>query len=109
MAKYRAPNLRDASSSLVTSTSLLFTTFGRCLSRAIPIWAFTAGTVVGVDHWTGLVEWLRARLLGPGRVDPTDVALLHMTDDPEEVCDIVTHGHAAQLAILESRHGPLTR
>ena len=37
------------------------------------------------------------------------LTVLHVTDDPDEVCDIVTRGHAAQLAILESRHGPMTR
>ena len=58
--------------------------------------------LVGADHWAGLVDWLRARLLAPGRVDPIDLALLHVTDDPDEVCDIVTRGHAAQLAALES-------
>lgn len=56
--------------------------------------------LVGVDHWTGLPDWLRGRLLDPGRVDAVDLALLHVTDDPGEVLEIVTRGHAAQLAAL---------
>ena len=56
--------------------------------------------LVGVDHWTGLLDWLRARLLEPGRVDAVDLALLHLTDDPRDVLEIVTRGHAAQLAAL---------
>lgn len=59
--------------------------------------------LVGTDHWGGLVDWLRVRLLAAGRVDPIDLALLHVTDDPDEVCRIVTTGHAAQLAKLQSR------
>lgn len=58
--------------------------------------------LVGTEHWSGLVDWLRARLLAAGRVDPIDVALLHVTDDPDEVCEIVTRGHAAQLETIES-------
>ena len=56
--------------------------------------------LVGRDHWSGLVSWVRERRLDHGRVDPIDVAMLHVTDDPAEVCEIVTVGHAAQLAAL---------
>ena len=59
--------------------------------------------LVGTEHWAGLVEWLRARLLARGRVDPVDLALLHVTDDPYEVCELVTSGHDAQLAALGMR------
>ena len=58
--------------------------------------------LVGTDHWSGLIDWLRTRLLVPGRVDPIDLTLLHVTDDADEVSEIVTRGHAAQLAIVES-------
>ena len=56
--------------------------------------------LVGTDHWGGLVEWLRARLVDFGRIAEHDLALLHVTDDPHTVVDIVTYGHAAQLAAL---------
>lgn len=57
--------------------------------------------LVGVDHWTGLVDWIRERLLSAGRVSGADVSFLHVTDDPAEVCRIVTVGHAAQLDALQ--------
>ena len=59
--------------------------------------------LVGTEHWDGLLDWLRARLLDRSRVGPGDLALLHLTDDPDEVCEIVTSGHAAQVAALARR------
>lgn len=44
MAKYRTPNLRDASSTLAASTSLAFTLFDGALSRAVPVRRFAAWT-----------------------------------------------------------------
>lgn len=56
--------------------------------------------LVGTDHWSGLHDWLRARLLDRGRIAQLDLDLLHVTDDPDAVVDIVTRGHETQLAAL---------
>jgi uncharacterized protein (TIGR00730 family) len=56
--------------------------------------------LVGTDHWSGLHDWLRSRLLDHGRIAQLDLDLLHVTDDPDTVVDIVTRGHQAQLAAL---------
>jgi uncharacterized protein (TIGR00730 family) len=45
--------------------------------------------LVGSDYWGGLVEWLRERLLREGMISPSDVELLHVTDDPREAVDLV--------------------
>lgn len=57
----------------------------------------------GTDHWAGLLDWLRGRLVDAGRVAADDLALLHLTDDPDEVCRLVSTGHTAQLASLAAR------
>jgi hypothetical protein len=41
--------------------------------------------LVGVDFWSGLVDWLRERLLARGKISPDDLALLRVTDSPDEV------------------------
>jgi uncharacterized protein (TIGR00730 family) len=41
--------------------------------------------LVGTDYWCGLIEWLRARLVGEGKVSPGDIDLITVTDDPAEV------------------------
>jgi hypothetical protein len=38
----------------------------------------------GRDHWQGLLDWARERLLTAGMVSAEDVKLLHVTDDPED-------------------------
>ena len=61
--------------------------------------------LVGVEHWAGLIDWLQARLLDLGRVDQSDLALLHVTDDPAQVAEIATRCHAAQCAHLQTPDG----
>jgi hypothetical protein len=45
--------------------------------------------LVGGDYWAGLLEWVRGTLVGRGAVDEADLALLQLTDDPDEVVRIV--------------------
>jgi uncharacterized protein (TIGR00730 family) len=37
--------------------------------------------LVGVDYWSGLVEWLRGTVAGQGKISPQDLDLLTVTDD----------------------------
>src|SRR3712207_6419127 len=41
--------------------------------------------LVGTDYWSGLVDWVRERLAGEGKVAPEDLGILRVCDDPEEV------------------------
>ena len=43
--------------------------------------------VVLVDsgHWSGLLEWMQDRLAARGLIDLSDLAELHVVDDPDEV------------------------
>jgi len=45
--------------------------------------------LVGVEYWSGLLEWVRGTLLADGTVSRNDIDLLTVTDDPEEVCRVV--------------------
>ena len=36
------------------------------------------------DYWRPMVEWIESRLLAEGMVSPEDVALMRLTDDPDE-------------------------
>jgi uncharacterized protein (TIGR00730 family) len=56
--------------------------------------------LVGADHWSGLRDWLRERLLAQERIAALDFDMLHVMDDPDLVVEIVTRGHQAQLAAL---------
>ena len=48
--------------------------------------------LVGSDYWSGLLDWLRAELLEPGRISPADFELFKVTDDIEEIVAIARSG-----------------
>jgi uncharacterized protein (TIGR00730 family) len=51
--------------------------------------------LVGSGYWTGLVDWMRHRLVADGMVDPEDVDILQVIDEPATVVDaIFDHYHA---------------
>jgi uncharacterized protein (TIGR00730 family) len=45
--------------------------------------------LVGTDYWRDLVDWVGARMLGEGNISPDDLDLFAITDDPEEVRDLL--------------------
>lgn len=45
--------------------------------------------LVGSAYYGGLLEWIRTTLVAEGMIDPTDLDLVTVTDDPEEVVRIV--------------------
>jgi hypothetical protein len=48
--------------------------------------------LVGRDYWTGLLDWMRDTMLEHGAIAATDLELFHLTDDPNEVVDLIrTH------------------
>ena len=45
--------------------------------------------LVGIDYWSGLLEWIRGSVLPTGRISAPDVDLLRLTDDPEEAVEVM--------------------
>lgn len=46
--------------------------------------------LVGKNYWTGLKDWISETvLLEHGNISPKDMALLPITDDPEEIVDLI--------------------
>ena len=45
--------------------------------------------LVDSDYWSGLVEWLRERMLADGYISPPDVDTLAVCDDLDRVVEIV--------------------
>ncbi len=41
--------------------------------------------LVGSDYWSGLVDWIKARLLDEKMISPEDIDILQVIDEPEEV------------------------
>ena len=45
--------------------------------------------LVGRDYWRGLLEWIVDRPLGENKISAEDVELYTLTDDPDEVRDVL--------------------
>jgi uncharacterized protein (TIGR00730 family) len=52
--------------------------------------------LVGSDYWSGLVDWMRERMLGEGKIGPADLGLFEVVDDPHEVVAKVFAGAELQ-------------
>ncbi len=46
--------------------------------------------LMGTDYWSGLVDFMTKKMMADGMIDPTDLDLFHVTDDPESACAFVT-------------------
>lgn len=49
--------------------------------------------LVGTRFWSGLRDWIRNTLLEEGTISPNDPDLMYLTDDPDEVVDMVSKSH----------------
>jgi uncharacterized protein (TIGR00730 family) len=45
--------------------------------------------LVGREYWRGLLDWIVERPLGEDKISPEDVELYTLTDDPDEVCEVL--------------------
>jgi len=43
----------------------------------------------GSAYWSGMLEWIETVMLNQGKVAEGDLSLLHLTDSPAEVVDII--------------------
>lgn len=44
----------------------------------------------GSRYWSGLINWIRDTMLEDAKISPQDLEMLRVSDDPEEICKIVT-------------------
>jgi uncharacterized protein (TIGR00730 family) len=59
--------------------------------------------LLGGGEWDGLLAWLRARALADGRIDRTDMDLLHLIDRPSELPEFVDAAYERQRAYIEGQ------
>jgi uncharacterized protein (TIGR00730 family) len=45
--------------------------------------------LVGSDFWSGLLEWIKSRMLAEKRISPEDIYILQVMDEPEEIVETV--------------------
>ena len=50
----------------------------------------------GREYWAGLVDWLRSTMVPRGTILPSDVNLMHITDDPEDAARYIRENTPSQ-------------
>jgi uncharacterized protein (TIGR00730 family) len=45
--------------------------------------------LVGSDYWTGLIDWIKTKLLSEKMISPEDIEILQVMDEPEEIVKAV--------------------
>lgn len=53
--------------------------------------------MVGKDYWSGLLDWMKTTVLAAGNISPEDLDLIHIVDEPEEVCAIINKRYKDRL------------
>jgi uncharacterized protein (TIGR00730 family) len=66
-----------------------------CLIQTEKIHSFPV-ILVGTAYWAGLVDWLRARVVGEGKIDADDLHLMHLTDDLDDLVERVDRAAVEQ-------------
>ncbi len=68
-------------------------------ARRIPL------ILVCSDFWGGMIEWFKDRLVAEGMVDPEDMSLIQLIDEPQQVVDaIFKHYEGRPFGPLPNEH-----
>src|SRR6266851_9866419 len=49
----------------------------------------------GSEYWQGMIDWVRGPVLGEAKISEHDLKLLHLTDSPAEIVEIISRSQAA--------------
>jgi uncharacterized protein (TIGR00730 family) len=53
--------------------------------------------LIGVDYWSGLLAWLRDTVLADGKISQSDLDMLTLTDDVDEVVQMMVEAQAGHV------------
>src|SRR5512143_3835493 len=54
--------------------------------------------LVGREYWSGLIDWMKNTLLAADSINKEDLDLMHVVDEPEEVCAIINRRYKDRLS-----------
>ena len=54
--------------------------------------------LVGREYWSGLIDWMKKTLLAADSINKEDLDLMHIVDEPEEVCAIINRRYKDRLS-----------
>ncbi|MBN1363382.1 MAG: TIGR00730 family Rossman fold protein [Syntrophaceae bacterium] len=45
--------------------------------------------LMGREYWQGLIDWLKNKMITEGKIDPADMELIQVVDEPEEAVKLI--------------------
>lgn len=45
--------------------------------------------LMGSEYWSGLIDWLKNTMMQEGKINPSDMELIQIVDEPEEVVKLI--------------------
>jgi len=45
--------------------------------------------LMGSEYWRGLIDWLKSTMMQEGKINPVDMELIQIVDEPEEVVKLI--------------------
>jgi len=57
------------------------------------------------SYWTGLLKWLHEVVLSEGKINEIDFRMIHITDSPSEVVEIVTQSQSSLTELVSDDIG----
>ena len=57
----------------------------------------------GTDYWGELIDWIKSELLAGGMISADDLALLHVTEDPDEAVRLVLASYDGRRTVRSSK------
>ena len=58
----------------------------------------------GAEYWSGLIEWMKDKMLEYGTISESDFDLIVVTDDTDEVVEIMNRHREVKLKYIEAAH-----
>ncbi len=65
--------------------------------------------LVGRDYWQGLFDWMKRSPLAAGNIDPGDLDLTHIVEEPEEICSIISRYYKDRISVVPEERRDITR
>jgi len=62
--------------------------------------------MVGTPFWSGLLDWFQHTLVGQGLVDPEDMTLLQLIDEPADIVEAIFAFYEARDIVPEETEHP---
>ena len=94
-----------ATAILGSGTAMVLIVAGIAASGAVGT-AIGLAILLGADYWKGLIDWMRKEMAGRAFVNPEDIDIVQIVNEPDEVVEILAREQETYLRNFHNNHMP---